>query len=156
MSKLVEEGATIKLHYKGTFPDGEEFDSSYERNPITVIVGEGQILPGLENALVGMTVGETKHVSLTSSDAYGDRNPNAYAAIPKSNFPEDFVSQLEKGTTIPLTNPQGMQMLGTVETINDESVIFDMNHPMAGKDLEFDLEVIDFEDTTTTTEDTEE
>lgn len=155
MSKLVAEGSTIKLHYKGTFPDGEEFDSSYERNPITVNVGEGEILPGLENALVGMTVGETKHVSLASTDAYGDRNPNAYAAVPKGNFPEDFVEQLEKGTTIPLTNPQGMQMLGTVETINDESIIFDMNHPMAGKDLEFDIEVVDFEETEETDSDEE-
>tara|TARA_R100000734_G_C3275505_1_gene70398 strand:+ start:29 stop:526 length:498 start_codon:yes stop_codon:yes gene_type:complete len=150
MSKLVEEGSVIKMHYKGTFPDGEQFDSSYERNtPIVITVGSGQILPGLETALVGMTVGETKHVSLGSSNAYGDRNPNAYAAVPKGNFPEEFVEQLEKGSTIPLTNSEGMQMLGTVETINDESVIFDMNHPMAGKDLEFDVEVVEFTSETT-------
>ena len=148
MSKLVAEGSVIKMHYKGTFPDGEQFDSSYERNaPITVTVGEGQILPGLETELVGMAVGETKHVSLTSANAYGERNPNAYAAVPKGNFPEEFIEQLEQGSTIPLTNSEGMQMLGTVETINDESVIFDMNHPMAGKDLEFDVEVVEFTST---------
>ena len=145
MSKLVEEGSVIKMHYKGTFPDGEQFDNSYERDaPIVITVGSGQILPGLETGLVGMTVGETKHISLASADAYGERNPNAYAAVPKGNFPEDFVGQLEEGATIPLTNSEGMQMLGTVETINEESVIFDMNHPMAGKDLEFDVEVVEF------------
>ena len=145
MSKLVEEGSVIKMHYKGTFPDGEQFDNSYERDaPIVITVGNGQILPGLETGLVGMSVGETKHISLASIDAYGERNPNAYAAVPKGNFPEDFVGKLEEGATIPLTNSEGMQMLGTVETINEESVIFDMNHPMAGKDLEFDVEVVEF------------
>ncbi len=153
MSNLVEEGSVIKIHYKGTFPDGEQFDSSYERGlPITVTVGAGQLIPGFDSALVGMELGETKHVSIASGDAYGERNPKAYAAVPKENFPEDFVETLEKGMTLPLTNAEGMQMLGTVETVNEESIIFDMNHPMAGKDLEFDIEVLEF----TTVEGTEE
>lgn len=145
MSNLVAEGSVVKIHYKGTFKNGEQFDSSYDRElPITVVVGSGQLIPGFDSALVGMGLGETKHVSIDSKDAYGDRNPNAYAAVPKGNFPEEFVATLEKGMTLPLTNAEGMQMLGTVETINHESVIFDMNHPMAGKDLEFDIEVLEF------------
>jgi peptidylprolyl isomerase len=143
----VTEGSIIQVHYKGTYVSGEEFDSSYSRNqPITVTVGAGQLLSGFDDALVGMTVGETKHISLNKEQAYGDRNPNAYAAVPKKNFPDQFVASLEKGATIPLTDPEGNNVLGTVETINEESVIFDMNHPMAGKDLEFDIEVVGFAD----------
>jgi FKBP-type peptidyl-prolyl cis-trans isomerase 2 len=144
-SLLVEAGSVIQVHYKGTFPDGETFDSSYDRDlPITVTVGSGQLLPGFDNALVGMTVGQTKHIELAEAEAYGPRNPNAYAAVPLGNFPEEFAKQLEEGATIPLTDSQGNNVLGTVETINEESVIFDMNHPMAGKDLEFDIEVVGF------------
>jgi len=146
-ASLVAEGSTIQVHYKGTYQDGEEFDSSYARNlPITITVGAGQLLTGFDNALVGMQVGETKHISLNKEEAYGDRNPNAYAAIPIGNFPEEFITTLEKGTTIPLTDPKGNNVLGTVETINEESIIFDMNHPMAGRDLEFDIEVVGFTD----------
>ena len=145
MSNLVEEGSVIKIHYKGTFKGGDQFDSSYDRGmPITVTVGAGQLIPGFDNALVGMKLGETKHVSLACAEAYGERNPNAYAAVPLANFPAEFVSGLEKGVTLPLTNNTGAQVLGTVETINDEAIIFDMNHPMAGKDLEFDIEVLEF------------
>ena len=141
----VENGSVVQVHYRGTYTDGEQFDSSYERNtPMTIKVGAGQVLPGFDSALVGMEVGQTKHVSLGKSDAYGDRNPNAYAAIPLTNFPTDFASQLSKGATIPLTDPKGNNVLGTVESINEESIIFDMNHPMAGKDLEFDIEVVGF------------
>ena len=111
----VENGSVVQVHYRGTYTDGEEFDSSYERNtPMTIKVGAGQVLPGFDSALVGMEVGQTKHVSLT------------------------------KGATIPLTDPKGNNVLGTVESINEESIIFDMNHPMAGKDLEFDIEVVGF------------
>ena len=146
-ASLVAEGSVIQVHYKGTYQDGDVFDSSYSRNlPITVTVGAGQLLEGFDNALVGMSVGETKHISLAKDEAYGDRNPNAYAAVPINNFPEEFVGTLEKGTTIPLTDPQGNNVLGTVETINEESIIFDMNHPMAGRDLEFDIEVVGFAD----------
>tara|TARA_R110000751_G_scaffold37166_1_gene90343 strand:- start:496 stop:1032 length:537 start_codon:yes stop_codon:yes gene_type:complete len=142
---LVADGVVVDVHYKGTYQDGETFDSSYDREiPITVTVGAGQLLPGFDSALVGMAVGETKHISLTKDEAYGDRNPNAYAAIPIGNFPDGFAGQLETGATIPLTNAQGQHVLGTVETINEESIIFDMNHPMAGKDLEFDIEIVGF------------
>jgi len=141
----VENGSVVQVHYRGTFTDGEQFDSSYDRQtPLTIKVGAGQVLPGFDNALVGMEVGQSKHISLTKSEAYGDRNPNAYAAIPLTNFPTDFADQLEKGSTIPLTDPKGNNVLGTVEAINEESIIFDMNHPMAGKDLEFDIEVVGF------------
>tara|TARA_R100000152_G_C6752841_1_gene176564 strand:- start:185 stop:730 length:546 start_codon:yes stop_codon:yes gene_type:complete len=144
-ASLVEIGSVVQVHYRGTYLDGEQFDSSYDRHqPLTIKVGAGQVLPGFDTALVGMEVGQSKHVSLPKEEAYGDRNPNAYAAIPIGNFPENFTKQIEKGTTIPLTDPEGNNILGTVETINEESIIFDMNHPMAGKDLEFDIEVVGF------------
>ena len=152
-TSLVAEGSIIDVHYRGTFQDGEEFDSSYERKlPITVTVGSGQLLPGFDSALVGMTIGETKHISLTKDEAYGERNPNAYAAVPLENFPADFLEQVDVGATIPLTNGQGQHVLGTIETINEEAIVFDMNHPMAGKDLEFDIEVVGFAESTTPTE----
>ena len=144
-ASLVAEGSVVQVHYKGTFPDGETFDSSYDRDlPITVTVGAGQLLPGFDAALVGMIIGETKHIALSQEEAYGPRNPNAYAAVPLGNFPAEFVEQLNEGATIPLTDSSGNNVLGTVETVNEESVIFDMNHPMAGKDLEFDIELVGF------------
>ena len=144
-NELVENGSIIKVHYKGTYTDGEQFDSSYDRElPVTVTVGAGQLIPGFDSALVGMTVGEKKHIQINKEEAYGERNPNAYAAVPLNNFPQELVAGLEKGTTLPLTNGAGQNVLGTVESINEEAIIFDMNHPMAGKDLEFDIEVVSF------------
>tara|TARA_R100000234_G_scaffold6475_3_gene4394 strand:+ start:972 stop:1472 length:501 start_codon:yes stop_codon:yes gene_type:complete len=152
-TKTVKTGDTISLHYVGKFPDGEQFDSSYDRGePVKVEVGAGTLIEGFDSALVGMKVGETRHIEVPKEKGYGDLNPNAFIEVDKSTFPNDF--PFEKGAFIPLTNDEGAQFVGRLDEVVEDTVRVDLNHPMAGKDLEFDIEVVGIEtdtDTTTTT-----
>ena len=98
MSKVekVEKGQTIKVHYKGTFPDGREFDNSYKRGaPIKFIVGQGNVIKGFESAVLGMTEGQSKSVTLSPEMAYGPLNPKAFIEVPKEKFPENFQFKTE-------------------------------------------------------------
>ena len=137
----VTNGSTVTLHYKGTLTDGTQFDSSYERNePMTITTGQGNLIPGFETALEGMTVGETKTFTIEAAEAYGARNPEARTTITRTNFPDDF--PFEVGLTIPLMGPGGEQVFGTLMEITDAEVTCDLNHPLAGKDLTFEVEVL--------------
>jgi peptidylprolyl isomerase len=159
MSKAVTSGDTVTLHYVGTFPDGEEFDNSYTRGePVEVTIGSGMLIPGFDAAVVGMEVGEKRHVEVPVTEAYGEVNPNAFVDVPKASFPNDF--PFEAGTFVPLTNEQGGQFIGRLQEVNGDDVRVDLNHPMAGRDLEFAIELVSIQatvaettsDTTTTTE----
>ena len=143
---LIQKGDKVKLHYKGTFPDGEQFDSSYDRGKtISVIVGNGDMIPGFDLALEGMTVGETKHIELKPDQAYGDYNAAAIAEVPKEIFPECVRDQIEVGTVLPLTHAEfpNQPFPATAKQVKDSSVVFDLNHPMAGREINFDIEVIE-------------
>tara|TARA_R110000824_G_scaffold8888_4_gene40320 strand:+ start:1024 stop:1485 length:462 start_codon:yes stop_codon:yes gene_type:complete len=141
MTKTIENGNTVTLHYKGTLEDGTEFDSSYTRgDPITVTVGTGELIQGFDSALEGMTEGGTKVFTLTPEEAYGDHNPEANTTLERSVFPEDF--EFNAGMTVPLTGPGGRNFLATVTEVNDDTIIADLNHPMAGKNLTFEVEVL--------------
>ena len=142
----VTNGSTVTFHYKGTLNDGTTFDSSYERNePMTATTGEGGLIAGFENALTGMTEGETKTFTVESADAYGDHNPEAFTELEKTVFPEDF--PFETGMAVPLMGPDG-QLMATLTEITDTTVTADLNHPLAGKDLTFEIEVITVKETT--------
>lgn len=141
--RVVETGDKISVHYVGTFPDGLEFDNSYTRGaPVEVEVGGGQLIPGFDAALLGMEVGEKRHVAIPKEEAYGDINEAAFIEVDKEGFPNDF--PFEKGAFVPLTNEQGEQFIGRLDEVIGELVRVDLNHPMAGKDLEFDIEVVQF------------
>ena len=140
MTNTIKDGDTVTLHYRGTLNDGSEFDSSYERGPMTVTVGSGQLISGFDKALGGMKEGETKSVSLSPEEAYGEANPENTTELEKNLFPEDF--DFENGQVVPLMGPGGQQFLATITESNDATVTFDLNHPMAGKDLNFDIEVL--------------
>ena len=143
----VTKGNVVTLHYKGTLNDGSEFDSSYERNePMTVTVGSGQLISGFDKALEGMSEGETKRFTLTPDEAYGDHNPEATTVLERSIFPDDFT--LEKDMVVPLDGPGGRSYLATLTELNEDTVTADLNHPMAGKDLTFEVEVLEIETTT--------
>jgi FKBP-type peptidyl-prolyl cis-trans isomerase 2 len=140
----VTNGNTVTLHYKGTLSDGTTFDSSHERNePMTVTTGQGNLIPGFENALVGMAAGESKTFTIESVNAYGDTNPEAFATLERAAFPEDF--PFETGMTIPLQGPHG-QVSAILTEVTDTEVTCDLNHPLAGQDLTFEVEVITVED----------
>jgi len=143
---LVQKGDKVKLHYKGTFPDGEQFDSSYDRGKtISVVVGNGDMIPGFDLALEGMQVGETKHIELKPAQAYGDYNAAAIAEVSKDIFPESVRDQIEVGTVLPLTHADhpDQPFPATAKQVKDSSIVFDLNHPMAGRDINFDIEVIE-------------
>ena len=102
----VKKGDTIRVHYRGTFDDGEEFDSSYSRaEPLTTRAGVGNLIPGFDNALIGMTPGDTKTVNILAADAYGEINPEARQTIPKDQFPADLT--LEEGSREESTGSTG-------------------------------------------------
>tara|TARA_R110001583_G_scaffold4660_17_gene26560 strand:- start:2127 stop:2627 length:501 start_codon:yes stop_codon:yes gene_type:complete len=140
-------GAQVKIHYVGTYNDGSEFDSSYERGvPIDIQVGSTKLIKGFSDAILGMIKGETKNFSLAPNEAYGDVNPSAFAEVPRSNFPEDF--NFETGGMIQGVHPTGQRMIGTISEITDDLVVVDMNHPMAGKELNFKIELLEINNST--------
>lgn len=138
MSK-VENGNTVKVHYTGTFEDGQVFDSSVQRNePITFTVGGKQVIPGFENAIIGMAIGESKKVTLAPEEAYGNIITEMVQEVPKQFVPET-VTVGEMLTTETEQGPFNV----IVKEVKDETVVLDGNHPMAGKTLVFELEVVE-------------
>jgi peptidylprolyl isomerase len=135
-------GNTVSVHYNGTFNDGTEFDSSYTRGePITFEVGAGQMISGFDAAIPGMIVGESKNISISSGDAYGERNDESVQSVPLTTFPEDF--DLTEGSMIRGQHPNGQAFMAKIVSHDDTEVMLDLNHPLAGKDLNFKIELVD-------------
>jgi FKBP-type peptidyl-prolyl cis-trans isomerase 2 len=141
MTKTVENGNTVTLHYKGTLEDGTEFDSSYARGePMTVTTGAGQLIEGFDRELTGMTEGDSKTFTLEPAEAYGERDDAATTELDRAVFPDDF--EFTSGMTVPLMGPGGQSFLATLTEIAEETITADLNHPMAGKSLTFEVEVL--------------
>jgi len=138
--KKIENGDTVKVNYTGKFEDGSVFDSSMVegRQPLTVTLGQGQLIPGFEKGLIDMTVGETKTIEIEPSEAYGDVNEEMYQEVEKSVLPED----ISVGMILQATGPQGTFNV-LVKEVKETTAIIDGNHPLAGKKLFFDLEVVE-------------
>jgi peptidylprolyl isomerase len=117
------------------------FDSSRDREPLEFTVGSGQIIPGLDQAMPGMKVGEEKTVAIPSDLAYGEHDPNGRQAIPREQVPDHI--PLEIGTALQMQLPDGRAMAVTVAEVTDDQVVLDANHPLAGKDLTFDVEMVE-------------
>ena len=128
------------MHYKGTFTDGTQFDSSYDRNEtILVQVGSGQLIKGFERAIIGMKSGETKTVTLAPEDAYGPTNPEAFSTVQREQFPADYV--FVEGSPVQGATEDGRPIFATIASFTDTDVTLDLNHPLAGKELNFDIEL---------------
>jgi len=136
----VKTGDTVHIHYTGTLSDGTVFDSSTGRDPLAFEVGSGQIIPGLDQAMPGMSVGDRKVVEVPAADAYGPANPQAVQAVPRGDIPAEI--PLDVGTQLQMQTPQGQVVPVTVAEVTEESVVLDANHPLAGKDLNFDIELV--------------
>ena len=136
----VKSGDTVQIHYTGTLQDGTTFDSSEGRDPLEFVVGSGQIIPGLDSAMPGMEVGDKKVVKIGSAEAYGDVNPEMRQAVPREGIPADI--PLEIGTQLQMQTPDGQAMPVMVVEVDDATVTLDANHPLAGKDLQFDIELV--------------
>ena len=136
----VKSGDTVRIHYTGTLEDGTVFDSSEGRDPLEFEVGSGQIIPGLDKALPGMTTGEKKTVEVQPDEGYGHVNPQARQTVPRSSVPDEI--QLEVGTPLQVETQDGQQVPVTVAEVTEDSVTLDANHPLAGKTLTFEIEIV--------------
>ena len=137
----VKSGDTVRIHYTGTLADGTTFDSSEGRDPLEFAVGSGQIIPGLDAAMPGMEVGEKKTVNVPADQAYGQADPAARQAVPRADIPDDI--PLDLGTQLQVQTAQGQAMTVTVAEVTESEVTLDANHPLAGKDLTFDIELVE-------------
>jgi FKBP-type peptidyl-prolyl cis-trans isomerase 2 len=141
VAEKVKKGDTIQVHYTGKFEDGKEFDSSLNRQPLQFEVGAGRVIKGFEDAVIGLQAGEKKTVTVSAEDAYGSFDENLLIEIPKKNVPEGV--NPEVGMRLQLVNQQGQAAHVVVTEILDKTVRLDANHPLAGKTLVFDLEVLE-------------
>lgn len=137
----VKPGDTVRIHYTGTLADGSTFDSSAGRDPLEFTVGSGQMIPGLDIALPGMAVGDKKVVEVPCAQAYGEADPNARQAVPRAEIPADI--PLDLGTQLQVQTPTGQVMQVVVAEVTDTEVTLDANHPLAGRDLTFAIELMD-------------
>ena len=136
----VKAGDTVAIHYTGTLLDGTTFDSSDGRDPLEFVVGSGQIIPGLDVALPGMAVGEKKTVQIECEQAYGAINPEMRQAVPREGIPAEI--PLDIGTQLQMLTPEGQALPVVVVEVDEATVTLDANHPLAGKDLTFDIELM--------------
>ena len=135
-------GDTVRVHYVGTLADGTEFDSSAGRDPMELTIGSGQVIPGFENALVGMAEGDTKNVTLEPDDAYGPQVPQLVHVVERARLPAEI--ELEVGKVLQASDPSGNQIHLHVVELSDEDVTLDANHPLAGMALTFELQLVGF------------
>lgn len=139
--KQVKSGDKVKVHYHGKLTNGETFDSSNGREPLEFEVGSGMVIKGFDEGVTGMTVGEKKTITIPFNEGYGPRNPEMVIEMPKDRFPDDMT--LEKGLPLMMSSDNGQNFQVVIEEIKGDVVILDANHPLAGKDLVFDLELVE-------------
>lgn len=139
----VKSGDKVKVHYHGKLTTGETFDSSAGREPLEFEVGSGSVIKGFDEGVTGMSVGEKKTINIPFDEAYGPVNPEMIIDMPKERFPAEM--ELEVGMPLMMSDGQGHQFQVTITEIKEVSVMLDANHPLAGKDLIFDLELVEIE-----------
>jgi peptidylprolyl isomerase len=142
--KSIDKGHFVKLNYTGTFADGEVFDSSQGCKPFELQVGAGQVIKGFDDALIGMALQEKKTFTVKAAEAFGERDDNLKQEFPRTDLPKDF--NPEVGEVLMLENAQCGEIPATVQHVDADRVIVDLNHPLAGKDLTFAIEVLEISD----------
>jgi FKBP-type peptidyl-prolyl cis-trans isomerase 2 len=135
-----KKGDTVRLHYTGRLADGQVFDSSRDRQPLEFTLGEGQVIPGFEAAVDGMQPGEEKRVTVPAVDAYGARRDELLLAVPRAQIPDGI--DPAPGEQLELSQ-DGHSFVVTVNEVTDDTVVLDANHPLAGQDLTFELELVE-------------
>lgn len=133
-------GDRVQVHYTGRLDDGTEFDSSADSDPISVTLGAGEVIPGFENALEGMSVGDKKTERLEAENAYGEHSEDLVFKVGREQLPDD--AEIEVGDMLRVGFPDGSTAEVQVLEMDDQSVTLDANHPLAGKALTFDLEIV--------------
>ncbi len=140
-AKQATNGDTVRVHYTGKLTDGTEFDSSVGRDPIELTLGGGMVIPGFEDALLGMTPGDSKNVTIAPVEAYGPHDASLVQVVERERIPAEI--DLDVGTGLQTSDGSGNTIRLTVVAVDDDNVTVDANHPLAGKDLTFDLELVE-------------
>jgi peptidylprolyl isomerase len=136
----VEKGLYVSVDYKGTLQNGEVFDSSYGNQPLEVQIGGGQLIEGFERELMGMSLNEKKMFTLTPEDAYGERDESLSREFARADLPPDMKPSV--GMMVALQTPEGQQMPAQITHLDDKKISLDLNHPLAGEQLTFEIEVV--------------
>lgn len=133
------EGTTVRVHYRGTLEDGTEFDTSEGRDPLEFTIGECQVIPGFEAAIAEMAVGDSTTIKLDAENAYGAYHEEAVQVVPVTSFTDDPY----EGAVVQLIGPEGERLAATITRVEDDDVTLDFNHPLAGKELTFEIELVE-------------
>jgi FKBP-type peptidyl-prolyl cis-trans isomerase SlpA len=144
----VKENNTVKVNYTGKLSDGQVFDTSEGKEPIEFTLGQGQLIPGFEKGLIDMELNEKKTITVAKDEAYGDVNKDLIQEVKKTELPQDMTPEVGMGLVS--KSPDGQEMNLMVVEVKEETIVIDGNHPLAGKDLVFDLEVLEIKETTVT------
>jgi len=139
MAEAIKSGDTISVNYTGKFESGEVFDTSEGRSPLKFTVGKGMLIKGFDDAVIDMNAGDKKTVTIPPAEGYGKRNEDMIVDMPKANMPEDM--KVEIGITVQLADQAGNPVPATVHEICEDVIKMDVNHPLAGKTLIFDIEI---------------
>ncbi|MBK8146452.1 MAG: peptidylprolyl isomerase [Bacteroidetes bacterium] len=138
----VKKGDTIKVHYKGTLTDGSLFDSSEGKDPLEFTVGENMVIFGFDNGVMNMAIGEKKTLNIPSMEAYGAVNEDLVIEIPKAELPEEL-GEITEGMQLNMVNQDGYEIPVEVIEIKEDAIVLDGNHPLAGMDLIFEVELVE-------------
>ena len=141
----VKENNTVKVNYTGKLSDGQVFDSSEGKEPMEFTLGQGQLIPGFEKGLIDMKLNEKKTITIAKEEAYGEINNDLIQEVEKTQLPQDMTPEVGMGLVS--KSPDGQEMNLLVVEVREESIVIDGNHPLAGKELIFDLEVVEIKDT---------
>ena len=137
---MIADGKKVRIHYTGTLNDGTQFDSSAGRDPFEFEIGAGKVIPGFDIAVRSMEIGDKKTVTIPTAEAYGEVREEIIGDLPKDMFPPEM--KLAVGLPLQMMSPQGPVMV-TIKEIKETAVTVDANHPLAGKDLTFELELLE-------------
>lgn len=139
----VKKGDTVKVHYHGKLTDGTTFDSSEGREPLEFEVGSGMVISGFDNGVIGMTPGEKKTINIPVDEAYGAKQDDLFMEFPMDKFPPDM--KPEPGMQLNMSNGSGQNFPVVISEVKEDAVVLDANHPLAGQDLIFDLELVNID-----------
>jgi len=134
-------GDTVRIHYTGTLDDGTQFDSSEGRDPLEFALGGGQVIPGFDSAVDGMSVGDSKTVTISPADAYGQRHDKLVQQVPRSTLPDEMEPTV--GMQLQTQSPDGQTMNLVIVEVDEEKITLDANHPLSGLALTFAIELVE-------------
>jgi peptidylprolyl isomerase len=138
---VAKSGDTVKVHYTGTLDDGSVFDSSENREPLEFTLGEGSVIPGFENAVMGLKLGDSVTVTIPAGEAYGEYQDNMLMEIDRAQLPQGL--NPEVGMQLQMQQMDGTAVIVVISEVGEDSITIDGNHPLAGKDLTFEIELVE-------------